>query len=191
MAMQFRNECRVQQLMMPDASPLETLWASVSWKGCQAVTVSVIYRPLTSPLGDSLDHLSHQLQAACCFGKPLFLLGDANINVLDDSTLQMRNYTTVFDEHGMEQLVQDSTHLHPVPTALVHLKADKREPVPTVEVSTDTISDHQSVITRARLGRVRQPAEWRTVRSWWSVEWNAVCHDLPLPDRLESGTHRS
>ena len=44
-AMLFRNECRVQQLTMPDAGPLETLWASVSWSGRQPDVREVSQQP--------------------------------------------------------------------------------------------------------------------------------------------------
>ena len=182
MAILLRAECRVQKLAMPESGPLETLWASVSWSGRQPVTVGVVYRPPASPLSDSLDHLGQQLQAARCFKRPVFLLGDVNINALDGESPQIRNYLTVLDEQGMEQLVQQPTHLHPVPTALDHVITNQLEPTPTVEVTADIISDHQPVIARARLDRVRRPAEWHTVRSWRRVEWNNVCRDLLLSD---------
>ena len=166
----------------PDGGPLETLWASVSWSGRQPITIGAIYRPPASPIGASLDHLSQQLQAARCFDRPVHLLGDVNLNVLEGGSSQIRNYNTVLDEQGMEQLVRQPTHLHPVPTALDHVITDQIEPAPEVEVTTDIINDHQPVIVRARLGRARRPTEWRTVRSWRSVEWNAVCHDLLLSD---------
>ena len=181
-AILLRAECRAQELAMPDGGPLETLWVSVSWSGHRPITVGAIYRPPTSPLGSSLEHLGEQLQAARCLDRPVFLLGDININMLDDGSPQTRNYNAVLDEHGMAQLVRQPTHLHPVPTALDHVITNQLEPAPTVEVTTDTISDHQPVIVRARLGRVRHAAEWRTVRSWRRVNWNVVCHDLLLSD---------
>ena len=77
-AMLLRTECRAQELVMPNGGPLETLWASVSWSGRQPITIGAIYRPPASPIGASLDHLGQQLQAARCFNRPVYLLGDVN-----------------------------------------------------------------------------------------------------------------
>ena len=148
------------------------------------ITIGAIYRPPASSIGASLDHLSQQLQAARRFNRPVYLLGDVNLNVLEGGSSQIRNYNTFLDEQRMEQLVRQPTHFQPVSTALDHVITDQIEPAPEVVVTADIIGDHQPVIVRARLGRVRRPTEWHTVRSWRSVEWNAVCHDLLSDWRL-------
>ena len=177
-AILHRSEMEVQQLVMPACGPLETLWTSVSWRGGRPTTVGVVYRPPDSPVTSSLEHLQEQLKAARCHGRPVFLLGDINLNILDSAAPQIRRYHSMLSELGMTQLVNRPTHLHPVPTALDHVLTDQRDPAPDVDVLPDAISDHQPVVVTARLGRVRRSAEWRTARSWRRCDWDAICLDL-------------
>ncbi|KAF0287361.1 hypothetical protein FJT64_014208 [Amphibalanus amphitrite] len=170
-----RSEIEAQRMSMPAGGALETLWASVSWRGGRPTTVGVVYRPPDSPEASSLEHLQEQLRAARCLGRPVFLLGDINLNVLDAASPRICRYNSLLSELGLVQLVNQPTHLHPVPTALDHVLTDQRDPVPEVEVLPVAISDHQPVIVTARLGRVRRPPEWRTARPWRRCDWDAVC----------------
>lgn len=112
----------------------------------------------------------------------MFLLGDTNFNVMDTSSSQVRRYSDIISELNMVQLVTSPTHLSPTPSALDHVITNMREPAPEIEVLPDVIGDHQPVIMRARLGRVRREPRWRTQRGWRRVDWNAICHDLLLSD---------
>ena len=150
----------------------------MSWRGGRPTTVGVVYRPPDSPEASCLEHLQEQLRAARCHGRPVFLLGDVNWNVLDSTAPQIRRYHSMLNELSIAQLVNQPTHLHPVPTALDHVLTDQQDPAPDVEVLPDAISDHQPVVVTAQLGRVRRPPEWRTARPWRRCDWDAICMDL-------------
>ena len=132
-AILHRSEMQVQRMQMPADGPLETLWVSVSWSGGRPTTVGVVYRPPDSPETSSLERLQEQLQAARCHGRPVFLLGDVNLNVLDTAAPRIRRYLSMIGELSMAQLVDRPTHLHPVPTALDHVLTDQRDPAPRLK----------------------------------------------------------
>ncbi|KAF0298913.1 hypothetical protein FJT64_003775 [Amphibalanus amphitrite] len=122
-----------------------------------------------------LQHLEGQLRAALCTTKPVYLLGDININILDTDSSPVHRYHTMLHELIMTQLVKRPTHLHPTPAALDHVITDQCSSAPETEVLPDAISDHQPVVVSARLGRVRVPARWRVARRWGRADWDAIC----------------
>ena len=149
-----------------------------------------VYRPPASPVSASLDALRGLLTAASGTGRPTFLLGDLNFDVLDCESPNTRRYASVIEELNMQQLVDSPTHLQPTPSALDHVVTNQCDPPPLVSVLPDVISDHQPVVVTARLGRVRRPARWQLVRGWRRADWSAICADLLLSDwsPLESAT---
>ena len=174
-AILHRSEMRVAELAMPPSGPLETLWVSVMWRGGVPATIGVAYRPPDRPVASSLEYLEEQLGAALCTNRPVYLLGDINLNVLDTDTSPVQRYLNIINELNMTQLVESPTHLHPTPAALDHVITDRRDPTAEVVVLPDAISDHQPVIVSAPLGRVRAPARWRAARPWGRADWDAIC----------------
>ncbi|KAF0308165.1 hypothetical protein FJT64_020580 [Amphibalanus amphitrite] len=96
-----------------------------------------------------LQHLEGQLRAALCTTKPVYLLGDININILDTDSSPVHHYHTMLHELNMTQLVKRPTHLHPTPAALDHVITDQCSSAPETEVLPDAISDHQPVVVSA------------------------------------------
>ena len=181
-AILHREEMQVKQLSMSGEGPLETLWASATWRGGRPTTVGVIYRPPDSPVAASLEHLEDQLREAAGAGRPVFALGDLNFNVLDSNSPDTRRYLQVIRELNMIQLIDGPTHLEPTPSALDHIITNQTEPAPEVTILPDVISDHQPIMASAQLGRVRRPVQWRTIRSWRRADWSAICLDLLQSD---------
>ena len=179
-AIVHRVEMKLDRLTLPPDGPLETLWVSVSWRGGRPTTVGVIYRPPDSPVTPSLEHLHNQLRESAGAGRPVFLLGDTNFDVLNTTSSITRRYTDMLSELSMTQLVDGATHLHPTPTALDHAITNLQDPVPDVTICADVISDHQPIIVSARLGR--RNAQWTTRRSWRRADWDAICVDLLQSD---------
>ena len=177
-----RTEITAKVLKMPASGPLETLWAVATWPGGRPTTVGVIYRPPNSGVAASLDHLEEQLRKATGAGRPLFTLGDFNFNVLDAAAPGTRRYLDLISELNLAQLIDGPTHLHPTPTALDHIITNHMHPAPETSILSDSISDHQPIMTTARLPRVRRPPQWRVLRNWRRVDWDAVCLEFLLAD---------
>ena len=175
-----RDSIHCQVLETPATSLLETLWLSVTWRGGRPAIVGVAYRPPTGSVCQAVDELQEQLLEILAKGKPTFLLGDMNINVLNTLASDTRRYETILSELNLTQLVDQPTHLLPTPTALDHIITNI--PSSRAEVLSTPVGDHQPIVVSAPIGRLRKlPAE-RAARSWGRADWDAICLDLLLAD---------
>ena len=66
----------------PTESRLESLWLTVSSSGGRSAVIGAIYRPPDGRLCQDLDALRHQLLDVIGTGKPVYFLGDLNIDLL-------------------------------------------------------------------------------------------------------------
>ena len=82
-AILHRAELTLKTLAVPKEGPLETLWAVATWPGGRPATLGVVYRPPDSPMSAGLSQLEDLLREDAGAGRPMFALGDLNINVLD------------------------------------------------------------------------------------------------------------
>ena len=175
-----REEISCQVLQTPATSLLETLWLSVCWRGGRPAIVGVIYRPPTGSVSQAVEELQEQLQEILIRAKPVVLLGDVNINILDTQSLDTRRYLTCLSELNLNQLIKQPTHLFPTPTALDH--AVTNVPSARASVLSTPIGDHQPITVSVPIGRLRKPANERTSRNWGRADWDAICLDLLMSD---------
>ena len=75
-------------------------------------------RPSSS---SGLWELQEQLRDVLARGKPTYLLGDLNIDVLNAQSSDTRRYKTALSELNVTQLIDRPTHLRPNPSALDHI----------------------------------------------------------------------
>ena len=165
---------------MPNTELLETLWLSISWPGGRPSVLGAIYRPPAGPVRRAVDQLQEQLRELLIAQKPLLLLGDTNINMLDNTSPDTRHYRNALAELNLAQLVQEPTHLHPIPTCLDHIITNIDHTSATVLPTP--ISDHQTVVAEAPIGRLRRRPTYRDTRSWRTADWDAICLDFLLAD---------
>ena len=121
-----------------------------------------------------------QLQEALSKGKPLFLLGDMNIDLSSKSSPGVRRYEQLLAELNLTQLVQKPTNLLPRPSIIDHVITNTPDFLSDVKVLTDSISDHQPVTCLLRLPKSCKKTRTRQIRRWNKTDWNAVCLDLLL-----------
>ena len=124
--------------------------------------------------------VEEQLREALISQKPLFLLGDININVIDTASADTRHYLSALSDLNLTQLVQEPTHLHPTPTCLDHAITNIAQC--SVSIIGSSMSDHQPVIVEAPIGRLRRRPNYKTTRSWRTAYWDAICLDFLLAD---------
>ena len=116
-----REEMHCQVLSTPMTSLLETLWVSVSWRGGRPAIIGVAYRPPAGSVSQAVDELQEQLRDVLARGKPTYLLGDLNIDVLNAQSSDTRRYKAALSEPNVAQLIDQPTHLRPNPSALDHI----------------------------------------------------------------------
>ncbi|KAF0300061.1 hypothetical protein FJT64_027337 [Amphibalanus amphitrite] len=100
----------------------------------------------------SVDDLHDQLRAARGYGRPVFCLGDTNINILRPDGPGVRQYKAALHELDLVQLVTEPTHLEPAGTLIDHIITDVPDLTATVVPPPDVIADHLTVIVRAPVG---------------------------------------
>ena len=178
----YREELTAAVLPIPSAGPCETLWLGISGGGRRSATVGVVYRPPSSPVAGAVDDLHDQLLAARGYGKPVFCLGDTNINLLRPDGPGVRQYRAALHELDLTHLVTEPTHLEPTGSLIDHIITDVPDLTATVVAPPDFIADHLTVIVRAPIRRPsRRPAPF-TARPWRKVDWDAVCLDFLRAD---------
>ena len=141
-----------------------------------------LYRPPSSPVAGAVDDLHDQLRAARGYGKPVFCLGDININLLRPDGPGVRQYRAALHELDLVQLVTEPTHLEPTRSLIDHIITDVPDLTAAVVAPPDLIADHLTVIVRAPIRRPsRRPAPF-TARPWRKVNLDAVCLDFLQTD---------
>ena len=177
-----RDNIQCQVIQTPETRLLETLWLSVTWRGGRPAVVGVAYRPPSGSVCQAVEELQEQLREVLLRNRPVFLLGDLNINVLNSQAADVRRYQTALAELSLTQLIDRPTHLLPTPTALDHVITNVKVPAVRAEVLKTDISDHLPIAVSAPIGRLRKPAMQRTTRDWRRADWEAICLDLLLSD---------
>ena len=93
----------------PAGSLLETLWVTVN--GSVTFTLGAIYRPPSSAISAALDYLQEQLLCVLETGRPLYVLGDTNFDLLKPIAPDAQRYMQILDELSLKQMVTDPTRL--------------------------------------------------------------------------------
>ena len=79
-AILYRNTLRAEQLQVPAGnSTLEALWIQITSRS--TIVVGVAYRPPSGPTAPAIDCLHQQLTHVLARARPMYLLGDVNIDV--------------------------------------------------------------------------------------------------------------
>ncbi|KAF0292942.1 hypothetical protein FJT64_009140 [Amphibalanus amphitrite] len=96
----------------PHATRLYQSFGRVPERGTRTAVVGAVYRPPDAPAA-SLADLRGQLEDVISLNKPLFLLGDLNLDILHLDKPGVRHYVTMLHDLGLHQLIQQPTHPAP------------------------------------------------------------------------------
>ena len=182
-AVLLADHLRAVKLDIAGTDPsVESLWLSVSGAGRSTVVIGSIYRPPGGPTTEDIENLRVQLQIALTSGKPTFVLGDFNINLLRPEAPGVRGFNTMLADLNLYQLVDKPTHLHPTPTLLDLVLTNVTGLQSSVRVLPEPIADHQPVLINVPIRRNRRRPTKVTARPWSHVDWDALCLSLLLMD---------
>ena len=117
-------------------------------------------------------------ESALAIGKPLYVLGDFNVNLLISDAADSRNFNLLLNDLNLTQLVTEPTHPQPVPSLLD--LAITSASVGNVEVSVlpHVVADYCPIIIRSTAPRPRHPPSAIRSRPWHRVDWNAFSLDI-------------
>ena len=120
-----------------------------------------------------LDDMQDQLAHVNGTGKPLYLLGDLNFDLLQPTKPEVRRYTQTLQDLNLKQLVTEATR--PESGSLIdHAIVRSSDDVTTARVVPSSCSDHDLVVAETTLSRERRRPAEITVRSTRGL----------VPDRL-------
>ena len=163
-------------------SGVEALWLSIGGEGRSTVIVGAIYRPPGALTARLRDAVRAQFEMALAVGKPLYVLGDFNVNLLTNDTADAVNFNMLLRDLNLFQLVTEPTHPHPVPSLLDLAITNVSSPDVQVSVLPDLIADHLPIIIKPTAPRLRRPPVTISVRAWRDVDWRAFCADIMCAD---------
>ena len=154
---------------------VESLWLSVTGPGRRTVTVGAIYRPPNSPIAKGLELIEEQLQTAAVTNKPVVVMGDFNIDQLNDTKPGTLAFKRIISGLSLTQLVDMPTHIHPTPTLLDLVLTNATDQHTSIKVLSEAVADHQPVIFSAQICRQRLPRPSPiTTRPWRRLNWDAL-----------------
>ena len=94
----LKQEIKHQVMAIPDADLIESLWLTITWPGGRPSVIGAVYRPPAGSVQRAIFQLEEQLREALISQKPLFLLGDININVIDTASVDTRHYLSALSD---------------------------------------------------------------------------------------------
>ena len=145
--------------------------------------MGAIYRPPGSSAARGLELIEEQLRAAVATCKPVVVLGDFNIDMLDDSKPGTRDLKRIISDQNLTQLVDKPTHILPTPTLLDLILTNFNGHQSSTRVLPEAVADHQPVIFSAPVRRQRHPRPYPvTTRPWKRIDWDALCLRLLTAD---------
>ncbi|KAF0295662.1 General transcription factor 3C polypeptide 6 [Amphibalanus amphitrite] len=161
---------------------LETLWLAVSAPGGRAAVLGVAYRPPDGPAASDIDDLRQQLLEVSATGKPIYLLGDVNLDLTRPDKPQVTLYSSMIDELGFVQLIRDPTHPGVTPSLIDHVLTNQAAAGHEPTVVKTHVSDHDLVTVKTRLARQKNKPRWIVTRSMRQVNYDQLCLDLLQAD---------
>ena len=174
------NDLRVSRLHETSGGDtgVEALWLSVGGAGRATVVVGAVYRPPGALSARLRAALRDQLESALAKGKPVYVLGDFNVDLLSSDSADSRNFNVLLNDLNLTQLVREPTHPHPVPSLLdLAITSASVENV-HVCVLPHLIADHYPIVIKPSAPKRRHPPTTIRSRPWHRVDWNAFSLDI-------------
>lgn len=178
----YRDHIDVEEFDVPTTgSPLECLWTRV--EGKSRMIVGVFYRPPSSPIASVLDDLHHQITYVLSKGRPMFLLGDANLDILRPTTPGLQRYLEMLHGFSLEQLITDPTRTcQSTATLIDHIITSAPDLSSQPRVIPCCTSDHDLTTVNIASTQERRRAQEITIRSTRGLSEEALCLELLLSD---------
>ena len=184
-AIVLRESISASRLKVPSPadSRLESLWLAVSAPGGRSAVLGATYRPPGEPAAPDIDALRQQLLEVSGLGKPVFVLGDFNLDLTRPSKPQVREYVSMLQELDFIQLIQEPTHPGEAPSLIDHVLTNQTNIDHGAAAAVKThVSDHDLITVKAPLPRLKRRAREVITRSIRDVNFDSLCLDLLQSD---------
>ena len=177
----YKSNLTAEQLTVPGAgSALESLWLLLT--GRRQIVISVIYRPPGEPPVPAIDDLHGQLLHIMAKGRPVYILGDTNFDIMRPSKAGVTAYMQLLSNLSLSQLITAPTRPGPNPTLLDHIITTHPDLVMDARVVPCNLSDHDLITASVAGVKTRDQPTTVTVRSTRDLNRDALCLELLVAD---------
>ena len=148
----------------PPDSRVESLWLNITSCG-RSASVGTMYRAPDGTISTDIDTIRRQLEELIVRAKPLFLLGDLNIDIASDKSTGVIRYKAMLSDLNLHQLIHQPTRLGDPGTIIDHIITNLPDIQQHAAVVAAHISDHEMVTLEALQRNSRLAPRTATVRS--------------------------
>ena len=118
--------------------------------------IGAIYRPPDGRLSHDIDALRQQLLDVLGTDKPVYFLGDLNIDLLSPENPEAVQYLALLTDMSLVQLVNQPTHPGSTPSQIDHIVTNQANVHIPVSVVPAHASDHDLIVAEAPFSRARR-----------------------------------
>ena len=136
----------------PPDSRVETLWLNLTSGGWSA-SLGTVYRAPDSTISSDLDVIRSLLGELIVRTRPLFLLGDLNIDISNDISAGVIRYKSMFSDLNLHQLIHQPTRHGDPGTIIDHIITNLPDLQQHAAVVAAHFSNHEMVTLEAALRR--------------------------------------
>ena len=133
---------------------LGSLWITILIPNMHKIVIGTVYRPPQGNIQNSLTQLENQIKdIQDRYNQPvdLFLLGDVNIDYINNRAMGRSGVRDIEEVYGMKQLITEPTHYGNKPTTLDYILTNS-DCIQDCGVKHINISDHELVcVVRKKL----------------------------------------
>ena len=134
---------------LPDISKsnadIEAQWSIIYSPKCRNVAICNVYRPPTGNVKRAIDYLEESLGSFDLERTDVFILGDLNINYLNNSSPEFRRLQFFAKSNGLVQVIQSTTRNNDKSKSLLDVILTNSIYVDSAGTLDHFISDHQPI----------------------------------------------
>ena len=129
---------------------LEIQWIEVINENCKNFIIANTYRPPDGSLTDFQDFMEAALNSVDLLKNELFIIGDLNLDFLDNKVAGVKELKLLFKQFGLMQLIKEPTRYSPIRNSCLDLICTNSNNIAKAQVCDINISDHEMVLMTRR-----------------------------------------
>lgn len=180
MAILVRNNLNVKIIDVNNLTltGIEVICICVQVAHYKSFAVSCVYRPEhNSSDFAGMEYLFNFLNV---FNKSVYILGDFNVNLLDNNP-ESKKLNTLLQRFSFTQILSSPTRIDSL-LDLIIVKESQRDRVISSYVYNEAISDHRFCVCNIRVKNITSQNVIKLGRNWKNINFESLIHDFDRDD---------
>ena len=135
---------------------IENQWIEITNNFSKNFIIVNIYRPPDGNIKEFKDYIEAALSSLDLTKFDVFLMGDFNLDYIDNKLPGVKDLKLLFKQHGFSQFIKSPTRYSAVKNACLDLICSNSDHIMNAQVCDVNISDHEMVIISRRHIKVKQ-----------------------------------